>query len=326
MRSPKDPFDTPAQILAPVNALAEVEPLLEAGADWLYGGCLPGEWTERYPATVLLNQRTFASAQFASLDELEAAVRMARRSGGRFALTLNAPFYMDEQMELALDMAGWAADVGVGALIVADPGLMVRVREAGIAVPMHLSTMGLGSNAPAVRLFAELGVTRVILPRFLNLRQVAMLVEQVPEVEYEAFILVGKCPNVEGVCTFLHDSPDLRWPCEWDWEISGPCGERAPEAVTLHFKGMRDTDRRDACGLCALPALLSGGVNIFKVVGRGAPLDRKVLMVTRLRRLMAGAREGSGPQWIQGCMEAYRSLFGHPCSPQNCYYPEALQE
>ena len=313
--------DSPPDILAPVNALEEVEPLLEAGADWLYGGILPPEWGSRYPSTVLLNQRTFASAQFSSMSEMEGAVRSTRDVCRCFALTLNAPFYMDEQIPLVLDLVRWAAGSGVSALIVADPGLIVRIREEEIDIPLHLSTMGLGTNHLAVGLFEELGVTRVILPRFLTVGQISRLVGGAPGVEYEAFILVGRCPNIEGVCTFLHDSPSGRWPCEWRWTLTGTDGGPPPKPVAAHFEGMKAADRRQGCGLCDLPDLMDAGVGAFKIVGRGAPLFRKVSFVRQVRRLAEVARRGPGTRWVEECSRVYEELFGHPCSLNDCYYP-----
>ena len=316
--------EKPAEILAPINALEEVTPLLEAGAHWLYGGVLPGEWADRFPSTVLLNQRTFASAQFSSMAELKKTVSRTRELGGAFALTLNAPFYMDEQMPLAVELARWAVDTGVGALIVADPGFIVRLREAEVELPLHLSTMGIAANAQSVKLYADMGITRVILPRFLSLDQIANLTAAAPSMEYEAFILVGKCPNIEGICTFVHDSPDQRWPCEWEWDLADETGDGPPLNVTGHFSGIRENDRRDGCGLCALPALKKAGVSTFKVVGRGAPLGRKVQLVQQLSRLVAEMTTKPDDSWFRACKESYRLVYGHRCCEHNCYYPEVV--
>jgi len=312
----------PLEILAPVNALEEVGPLLEAGAQWLYGGVLPAEWAERFPSTVLLNQRTFASAQFPAMAQLGDAVSRIREHGGSFALTLNAPFYMDEQMPMVMELAKWAADAGVGALIVADPGLMRLLRVEGIELPLHVSTMGIAANAGSVRFYAGQGVTRVILPRFLSLEQIAVLTAAVPSVEYEAFMLVGRCPHIEGLCTFLHDSPQRRWPCEWEWDLTDESGGRPPMNISGHFSGIRESDRRDGCGLCAIPALKAAGVSTFKVVGRGAPLARKLELVTQLSRLMKDLPPVPDEAWFRTCRESYRGLYGRSCSVHNCYYPE----
>jgi putative protease len=319
------------EILAPINAVEEVEPLLKAGATWLYGGVLPSEWKEKYPATVLLNQRTFQSAQFSSLEALESAVQSAHNRGGRFALTLNAPFYMDEQMVAVLDLLRWAEEIQIDAIIAADPGLMSAMAREDIRIPLHLSTMGLASNVNAVKLYQRLGVGRIILPRFLSAAQVGEMVSDVPDMEYEAFVLVGKCPNVEGVCSFVHDSPDQRWPCEWSWELEDEDGKTPSASVSSHYKDLAGSDRRDGCGLCAVPLLASVGVSAFKIVGRGAPLARKVQLVDRLNNLIASMPPSPGsalpgspgwPSWIERCREEYRVIFGHPCTPHNCYYHE----
>jgi putative protease len=325
------------EILAPINAVEEVEPLLKAGATWLYGGVLPSDWKEKYPSTVLLNQRTFPSAQFSSLEALESAVQAAHNRGGRLALTLNAPFYMDEQMAAVLDLLRWAEKIQIDAIIAADPGLMAAMGREGISIPVHLSTMGLASNVSAVKMYQRLGVGRIILPRFLSAAQIGDMVTGVPDMEYEAFVLIGKCPNIEGVCSFVHDSSDQRWPCEWNWELEGkdPTVSHAP--VSKHYKDLAGTDRRDGCGLCALPLLASVGVSSFKIVGRGAPLARKVQLVTSLHGLLTSMPLSPGPalpgspgwtewpgwlEWVARCREEYLAIFGHHCTPHNCYYPE----
>ena len=234
---------------------------------------------------------------------------------------------MDEQYPQVLDLAGGAVRTGVDALIVADPGLIVRLREGGIDLPLHLSTLGLACNPQSVALYRDLGISRVILPRFLNLEQIASLIRKGPDMEYEAFVLVGRCPNIEGVCTFVHDSPDQRWPCEWPWKLTREDGKAVPPVLPTglqrHFEGIRTSDRRDGCGLCALPRLVAAGVSTFKVVGRGAPLPRKVALVGQLSRLLAGLPDPPGREWVEDCLGTYRSLFGRGCRPHNCYFPEA---
>jgi putative protease len=314
--------DKRPEILAPVNALEEVVPLIEAGAHWLYGGVVPGEWADRFPSTVLLNQRTFASAQFPSMTELGDAVLKTREHGGAFAMTLNAPFYMDEQIPLVLELAGWAVDAKIGALIVADPGLIVSLRNEGIELPLHLSTMGIAANAHSVKFYTDQGISRVILPRFLSLAQISTMTAAMPSVEYEAFILVGKCPHIEGICTFVHDSPDRRWPCEWEWDLADEAGDRPPANISEHFSGIRENDRRDGCGLCALPGLKASGVLTFKIVGRGAPLKRKLQLVRQLKRLLGEMPSQPDEAWLRTCKESYHALYGHHCCEHNCYYPE----
>ncbi len=321
-------------VLAPVDGRGEVAVLLAAGASWLYGGALPREWARRYPSIIPLNQRTFASAQFPGLAEMEEAIHETRERGGHFALVLNAPFYLGEQIPLALTLARSAAGAGAEAVIAGDPGLLRALGREGLPLALHLSVMGLAHNPAAVSCFHRLGVTRVILPRHLDLAQAAALAESSPEVEFEAFLFVGNCPNVEGVCSFLHDSPAQRWPCEWPFTAAFADGASLPASVAGGCFPIRGEERRDACGLCALPALRKAGVSGFKVVGRGAPTARKAALVEAAARALAvleagegtgggeggeGGREKAG--WGERCRATYRFLFGHACSRRSCYYP-----
>ena len=75
---------------------------------------------------------------------------------------------------------------------------------------------------------------------------------------------------------------------------------------------------------CALPALRASGVCIYKIVGRGAPLSRKLQLAGRLQRLLEEMPASLDEKWFQVCRDSYRDLFGHPCSEHNCYYPEVL--
>ena len=65
------------QIISPVDNLAEAKGLLEAGADELYGGYVPESWS-RYRLLASLNQRTFATAQISSRDEIAEIIQLAQ--------------------------------------------------------------------------------------------------------------------------------------------------------------------------------------------------------------------------------------------------------
>ena len=46
------------KILAPIRAYDELEMLLESGAEELYCGIVPSEWSERFNGPVWLNRRS----------------------------------------------------------------------------------------------------------------------------------------------------------------------------------------------------------------------------------------------------------------------------
>ena len=170
------------RIISPIDNLAEAELLLDAGADELYGGYVPQEWQDRYSLLTSLNQRTFDSAQITAEDDLRAIIDLVHEQGKTFALTLNAPFYSEQQLTLLHDYVDRMVALGIDSLILADLGLLGELRERHPALEYHASTLAHLSNAGSVRFYAEQGVSRVILPRHLSVAEMAAVVQAVPQV------------------------------------------------------------------------------------------------------------------------------------------------
>lgn len=317
-------------IISPVDHLAEAEKLLEAGADELYGGYVPEQWRESYSLLASLNQRTFADAQIASEDDLAAIIRLVHATGRRFALTLNAPFYSDGQLPLLLDYLDRMVALGIDGLILADPGLLHRLQGRYPDLELHASTMAHISNSGALRFYAAQGIRRAILPRHLTVAEMAAIAAAVPEVRCDAFLLVGKCPNTEGLCTFHHVSPERIWPCEIPYEIEPAAGVRPSpglQAAITRQSGWATTNRRHGCGLCAIPLLQRGGLHGLKLVGRGAATDQKILNIRLAREFLDLAAASSDfNDYRRRAMAAHRRRFGADCHVNICYYPEIMSD
>jgi putative protease len=317
------------RIISPVDHLAETESLLEAGADELYGGFVPPEWQASYELLASLNQRTFAAAQIASAAELQEIVRLAHAAGRRFVLTLNAPFYSDAQLPLLLEYLDRMVALGIDGLILADLALLRLLAGRYPALELHASTMAHISNSAALRFYASQGVRRAILPRHLPVAEMTAIAAAVPEVRCDAFLLVGKCPNTEGLCTFHHVSPERVWPCEIPYRIT-PLA--SPPSAVLQTAMARQaswahTDRRHGCGLCAIPLLRKGGVDGLKLVGRGAPAAQKLSNLRLARHFLQLAETVPDLNaYRQQAMAAHRARFGAACHANICYYPQLLDE
>lgn len=306
------------KILSPFDNIDEVAPLIDAGADELYGGVLPDGWRS---AEVAVNRRSFADAQFGSEAEFAVAVAIAGEAGVPVHLTLNAPFYHLSLYPQLVAFAGRALEWGVKSLITSDPGLLARVRDRYPDARFTLSTMAGAMNREAVAFYRRFGLDRAVLPRHLTLSEMAAIVGSAPDIEFEAFILVGKCPNEEAYCSFQHNSPSKRWPCEIGYRFyeGGEMCEADPALpqVSAKLRWMA-SDRRMGCGVCAIPELRKMGVGILKLVGRGGPTPGKVANLNLVRRYV-----GSG-----GATDArpgYEERFGRPCVREVCYFPELFR-
>lgn len=312
------------RIISPVDNFQEAGLLLEAGADELYGGYIPAEWND-YSLFASLNQRTFSAAQIASEEELAEIIALVHGYKRTFALTLNASFYTNEQLPLLVEYLDRMVTLGIDSLILADPGLLRLLKKRHGHLEYHASTLAHLTNSGAVRFMAEQGIQRVVLPRHLSVSDMASIVQQTPGVLCDAFLLVGKCPNSEGLCTFHHSSPEKIWPCEIPYEIN-PLVDGASSQLSQAIQRQNswsETNRRHGCGLCAIPALQKAGIHSLKLVGRGAPAAQKVRNVTLTREFLALAgRMTDFAEYRRKAMVAHRERFGAVCHQNVCYYPE----
>ncbi len=313
------------KLISPVDGGAEAQALLDAGADELYGGYLSPAWRKRFGSLASPNQRTFEAAQIQTVEEFAEICALARSRGKTMALCLNAPFYTDEQIPLLLDQVDEAARAGVSGIILADAGLLRLLKARHPGLELQASTLAHLGNSAAVRFYARLGIARTILPRHLPVNEMAAIVRAVPGMAFDAFLLVGKCPNTEGLCTFSHDSPDRIWPCEIPYRIEAlkPPASASLDAAMAAQGSWSRTNRRHGCGLCAIPELVRSGIKGLKLVGRGAATLQKVRNLQLAGDfLRLAALEPDPVKYRSKARAAHRERFASACSPNVCYYPE----
>lgn len=311
------------KILSPVDNLAEVDALIDAGADELYGGYVSGGWAKKYSIMSSANQRYFPSAQIQGEAELKGIIKVAHSGGARFYLTLNAPYYTEEQYGDITREAREFSGMGVDAFIVADIGLILRLKDAMPYVDVHLSTLSEVFNGRAASFYSRLGVRRMVLPRELTTAEMAGIIKAHPELDFDAFILVGKCPNIEGYCSFTHNNPKLIWPCEEPYQMEALADDGRTGGIIRAQSGWSSVNRRQACGLCALPMLVRAGITALKLVGRGGPTGMKVKAIGAVKRVLGLVEDGMDEGGVRPmAMGVYKELFGQDCNPYVCYFPE----
>ena len=232
-------------------------------------------------------------------------------------------------MPMLRDYVGEAVKAGVCNLILADLGLLRELKVLFPDLLFHASTLAHLSNSAAIRFYQRQGIGRVILPRHLTLAEMAEIRSQIPDLAFDAFLLVGKCPNTEGLCSFHHSSADKVWPCEIPYEIE-PCADSASselQKVMGTQAGWSKSNRRHGCGLCAIPQLLKAGFDGLKLVGRGAPMQRKVVNITAVVEFMKLAGETHDFSiYRKRAIASHQRIFGVSCSENVCYYPELYQD
>ena len=308
------------RVLAPLRHSEEVLPLCDAGAQEFYCGLAPPDW-ERDFGTASVHRRNPRSAGVPDLDDLRRIVALA---GPRpvFA-TLNAPSYPAGAVPRLVAFGRQLLDdVGVAALIVAESELLLALCEQGLAPRLHLSSLASCRNPGAAAFYRDLGVARVILPRHMTLDEIEATA--IPGLEWEVFVLNDGCVFEEGLCATTHalgtfcltdrlggkfGRLDERYEF-WKWTQNN-CGSQTSRGYTL-----------GPCGLCALTRLSRLGVASLKVVGREAPLARKLASVRLATEARDLAQRGAAPEGIRDAVVALRGAPELCRDAHLCYYPD----
>ncbi|MCK5639321.1 MAG: tRNA 5-hydroxyuridine modification protein YegQ, partial [Gammaproteobacteria bacterium] len=180
------------------------------GADAVYAG-MP-----RYSLRVRNNEFDLAN--------LEIGINEAHALGKQLFLASNV---LPHNAKVKTYMADMEAIVGLGpdALIMADPGLIMLVRERWPELPVHLSVQANTMNYATVKFWQQLGIKRVILSRELSLDEVEEIRQQCPEMELEVFVHGALCIAYSGRCLlsgyFNHRDPNqgsCTNSCRWDYK------------------------------------------------------------------------------------------------------------
>jgi putative protease len=286
--------------------------LVENGAEELYAGLQLAGWTERFGGLLWVNRRGPTQGNSREPGAVHEIIERARRAGVPVFLAMNSPTYTEEQLPVVAGACEHAVkELGAGAVIVADPGLMLALAER--QVPFFVSSLGSAFNAESLRFFRDLGAARVILPRQVSIAEVAELRRRAPEVPVEAFIYNDPCVFDEGNCQTSHGAPGGAF-CHLPFDMRVATREGEPLAdprVTGRWVShlaewqayLRAAERDStetsatgaplgACGLCAVAPLVQLGVVALKIVGREAAPLRKLRSVQLVSQLVKKAREG----------------------------------
>ncbi|MFQ5644340.1 MAG: tRNA 5-hydroxyuridine modification protein YegQ, partial [Thiogranum sp.] len=117
-------------------------------------------------------------------------------------------------------------ELGPDALIMADPGLIMLVRERWPELAVHLSVQANTMNYASVRFWEKLGIRRIILSRELSLDQVEEIRQACPDMELEVFVHGALCIAYSGRCLlsgyFNHRDANQGTctnACRWDYKV-----------------------------------------------------------------------------------------------------------
>ena len=323
------------KIVAGLGSIDEYETFVKAGADEFFCGYVPFSWAEKYGVIHPLNRREvlFYNVQIGSMSELQILKKMVDYYGKPVTLTFNSIYYTGEQYPVIAEIITQCMAAGFENFIIADPALMLYLRQQKINCGIHLSGETAEVNRGMLEQMLPFGIRRVIFHRKNSLEDMQSCIKEAgfPH-EYEAFILNELCHFSGAFCNSLH-CDELTHLCRVPYELGNLHKKEETDAAQ---KDVAETDRiqgkegkglpldedgyltgSTGCGLCALYRMKQVGITHLKLVGRGNYTDFMEKDIRQLRKVLDILENSDSEAQYQKKMKA--SLFPDGCS-QNCYY------
>lgn len=323
------------KIVAGLGSIDEYETFVKAGADEFFCGYVPFSWAEKYGVIHPLNRREvlFYNVQIGSMSELQILKKMVDYYGKPVELTFNSIYYTGEQYPVIAEIITQCMAAGFENFIIADPALMLYLRQQKINCGIHLSGETAEVNRGMLEQMLPFGIRRVIFHRKNSLEDMQSCIKEAdfPH-EYEAFILNELCHFSGAFCNSLH-CDELTHLCRVPYELGNLHKKEETDAAQ---KDVAETDRIQGkegkglpldedgyltgitgCGLCALYRMKQVGITHLKLVGRGNYTDFMEKDIRQLRKALDILENSDSEAQYQKKMKA--SLFQDGCS-QNCYY------
>lgn len=323
------------KIVAGLGSIDEYETFVKAGADEFFCGYVPFSWAEKYGVIHPLNRREvlFYNVQIGSMSELQILKKMVDYYGKPVELTFNSIYYTGEQYPVIAEIITQCMAAGFENFIIADPALMLYLRQQKINCGIHLSGETAEVNRGMLEQMLPFGIRRVIFHRKNSLEDMQSCIKEAdfPH-EYEAFILNELCHFSGAFCNSLH-CDELTHLCRVPYELGNL---HKKEETNAAQKDVAEADRiqgkegkglpldedgyltgSTGCGLCTLYRMKQVGITHLKLVGRGNYTDFMEKDIRQLRKALDILENSDSEAQYQKKMKA--SLFPDGCS-QNCYY------
>ena len=238
------------ELLLPAGSLDKMRAAYDFGADAVYAG------QPRYSLRARNNEFR--------MEQIAQGIQEAHQRGKKFFLTSNVIAHNDKIRTYLRDIEPIIA-MKPDALIMADPGLIMMVKEKWPEAVIHLSVQANTTNYATVKFWQKMGVERIILSRELSLDEIEKIRQECPDMEIEVFVHGALCIAYSGRC-LLSGYFNRRDPnqgtctnaCRWEYKTHGAdvdpnTGEALGQAMEKGFnfedaKNDLDNQFTSTCG------------------------------------------------------------------------------
>jgi putative protease len=217
------------ELLLPAGSLEKMRAAYDFGADAVYAG------QPRYSLRARNNEF--------KLEQLAQGISEARQRGKKLFVTSNLIAHNDKIRTYLRDIEP-IIEMNPDGIIMADPGLIMMVREKWPHVPIHLSVQANTTNYATVKFWQKLGVQRIILSRELSLDEIEKIRQECPDIELEVFVHGALCIAYSGRC-LLSGYFNRRDPnqgtctnaCRWEYKTHDGTQSDTGDVIPIKLEG-----------------------------------------------------------------------------------------
>ncbi len=249
------------ELLAPAGNLNKLKTAIDYGADAVFMG------------GARLNLRAF-SDNFTN-EEMVEGLKYAHDRGRKVYVTINV-FPHESDMK---GLEGYLLELqklGVDALIVSDPGIIMTASEVVPEMELHLSTQANNVNSRSAIFWHKMGVKRIILARELSLKEIREIHGNIPEeLELEAFVHGSMCMAYSGRCLLSNymtgrdaNRGACAQPCRYKYHLVEEKRPGEYMEINEDERGTYIMNSKDLCMIEHIPDLIESGLQSLKIEGR----------------------------------------------------------
>ncbi len=248
------------ELLAPAGTLDAFKTAILYGADAIYAG-LPG-FSMRARAKI-------------TVDEVKQGIELAHAAGKKVYLAFNL-FAHDSEYANLSRVSEIINYLRPDALIVADAGVMMYVREHHPDIPIHISTQANICSAASVKFWQNAGAKLCVLAREVSHNEFKSIRAACPDVGLEIFVHGAMCMSYSGRCllsNFITGRPSNRGACaqlcRWKYDVILREVESGVEMpICEDDRGAYIMNSKDLCLMPRLAEVLSAAPDSLKIEGR----------------------------------------------------------
>lgn len=260
------------ELLAPAGNLEKLKVAIMYGADAVFVG--GKEFSLRSQASNF------------TIEDIREAVEFAKLYGSHIHVTCNIILHADN-LEGIREYLQTLDDIGVTAIIVADPYIIDIAKSMNLNLEVHVSTQLSTLNLNAIEFYRDMGADRVVLGRETTYEDLKVIMDKTP-VDIEYFIHGAMCIHYSGRCMLSNylsrrdaNRGGCSQSCRWYYDLyneNGCINSSTDMPFSMSSKDMALVDH--------IGELIELGVDSFKIEGRMKSLHYIATVVSTYRKLI----------------------------------------